>query len=107
MIEAVTMVLLAMRKMLEWYIPMIITSASAGTRGSLPDDLRYNTCNEDTMQKVITTLRVALSPFGVATARNEDAEKLQIFVAENNFSEKYECRNSRPPRGSVINHRSS
>ena len=30
------MVLLAMRKMLEWYIPMIITIASAGTRGSLP-----------------------------------------------------------------------
>eukprot|EP00957_Ditylum_brightwellii_P084887 6454759-Ditylum_brightwellii.AAC.2 len=105
------MVLLALRKMLEWFIPVIITSTSADTQGSLPlnpnSKMENDISNEDVMQKVIITLHVALSLFGVATARNEDAEKLQVFIAENYISEKYECQNLRSPRGSVINHRST
>eukprot|EP00957_Ditylum_brightwellii_P168404 12818744-Ditylum_brightwellii.AAC.1 len=73
------MVLLALQKMLEWCIPVIITSASADIQGNLP-----------------------LNP-----VRNEDMKKLCTFIVENYFWEKYECQNLQSPPGRVINHHSA
>eukprot|EP00957_Ditylum_brightwellii_P022220 1676699-Ditylum_brightwellii.AAC.1 len=54
---------------------------------------------------MVTLSDCVLLLFGVATSRNEDVKKLQIFVVENYFLEKYECWNSQSPQGRVINHR--
>eukprot|EP00957_Ditylum_brightwellii_P036870 2792349-Ditylum_brightwellii.AAC.1 len=60
--------------MLEWCIPVIRTSASADTQGSLPvkpnDKMGNDIYDKDAVRKVITTLYIAMSLFGVAKERN-------------------------------------
>eukprot|EP00957_Ditylum_brightwellii_P170833 13002804-Ditylum_brightwellii.AAC.2 len=66
------MVLLAMQNMLEWYIPVIITSANADTQGSLPKKTEMS--NEQAAGSAIVKLSPILVSYAAQNRKKQEKE---------------------------------